>query len=71
MGLALFEQDRARVQREAEVQASLRLLAEFHRTYLAERGVPLVDYRKKMEAFSTAHPGWEYLELYQRNAAAD
>ena len=63
--------------RDAEVQASLRLLAEFHELlaefhedYLAKKGVPLEDYQKELAAFERKHVGLDHLGLYARDAGA-
>jgi hypothetical protein len=56
---------------DAEVQASLHLLAEFHRGYLAGKGVPLEDYRKELAAFERKHSGLDHLGMYAKNAGAE
>jgi hypothetical protein len=56
---------------DAEVQASLRLLAEFHQDYLAGKGVSLEDYRKELAAFERKHAGLDHLGMYAKDAGAD
>jgi hypothetical protein len=57
--------------RDAEVQASLRLLAEFHEGYLASKGVPLEDYRKELAGLKRKYKDLGHLGTYARNAGAD
>jgi hypothetical protein len=52
------------VQREAEVDASLQLLAEFHEEYLRRKGVHLGEYKAELAVFKQRHSGLTYLGHY-------
>jgi hypothetical protein len=64
IAISVLESLRGAALREAEAQASLRLLAKFHSDFLTRKGVSLEEYRRELEAFQHEHAGFQHLELY-------
>jgi hypothetical protein len=58
------------VQREAETDASLRLIAEFHEEYLDSNGVPLNEYKVELAALKEKHLGPKELRRYAEKVSA-
>jgi hypothetical protein len=51
-------------QRDAEDQAALRLLGEFHRNYLVEHGQNMDEYVRALRAFQQEHQWMRSLRRY-------
>jgi hypothetical protein len=66
LALVWLDGQRRSAMRDAEAQAAIRLLHEFHAEYLSKRGIDLEDYAKAFASFADRHKGLPDLERYEK-----